>query len=177
MASVWLVWFADPFLGPDECRSLGKLLDFAAPLGQLRVLLAAARMHHALPPHRRALALDTARGQRTLPHLTLMYKLTRSPQPAAEYRTTNATQSLRRRRVNRARVRFTLRSLRSPLRRSTVASQWPRAATFPTSSALSASASPPLLMRALPTCRAYRCSCRSSGPMLSGLPPHGCSCR
>lgn len=60
---------------PENCRSLGKLLDFAAPLGQLRVLLAAARMHHELPPHRRALALDTSRGERTFPHLILMYDL------------------------------------------------------------------------------------------------------
>ena len=72
--------------GPRDCCMLGKLLDFAAPLGQLRVLLAAARMHHALPPHHRALALDSSRGQRTLPHhLTLMYSLTRSPRPGAVY--------------------------------------------------------------------------------------------
>ena len=58
---------------PEKCRSLGKVLDFAAPLGQLRFLLAAARMHHELPPHRRALALDTSRSERTFPHLILMY--------------------------------------------------------------------------------------------------------
>ena len=54
--------------GPGDCPSLVKILDFAAPLGQLRVLLAAARMHHLLPPHRRALALDTSRGLRTRSH-------------------------------------------------------------------------------------------------------------
>ena len=113
--------------GPEDCRMLGKVLDFAAPLGQLRVLLAAARMHHALPPHHRALELDTSRGQRTLPHLSLMYSIAYPEAPDLEPCTTNAMQSLRRSRVNRARVRFTSRSLRSPLRRSTVASQWPRA--------------------------------------------------
>lgn len=58
------------------CRSFARMLDFAAPLGQLRVLLAAARAHRALPPHRRALALDTSRGQRTLPHSTSTYRVT-----------------------------------------------------------------------------------------------------